>query len=175
ITPRYRVKNLVIPPISLNDQPTRISSSSTSKMAKRSSLRSASRQQLRVSNWSLPAALIVLSLPVFMMSVSRSLAPPSRTLKHFVKPSAQSATIAVPHSPVQVSILTIEPTQISITADGIQVFQGTLLKGTRRTWRADQQIILQAENAGSLMVSANQKPDRVFGQSGEIKEAIFSN
>ncbi len=175
ITPRYRVENLGVPPISLNDQPARISSISTSKVMKRSSLQSASRQPLRISNWSFPAALIVLSLPVFMMSVSRSLAPPSRPLKHFVKPTVQRATIAVPHSSVQVSILTIDQAQVSITVDGIQVFQGILPKGTRKTWRADQQIILQAENAGSLMVSSNQKPDRVFGQSGEIKEAVFSN
>lgn len=171
MTPRYRVENLEVPPIVLNDQPARISSISTSKMAKRS----ASHHPSRVSNWSFPAALIVLSLPVFMMSVSRSLAPPSRPLKHFVKPTVQRATIAVPRSPVQVSISTIDHAQILITVDGTQVFQGTLSKGTRRTWKANQQIILQAENAGSLMVSSNQKPDRVFGKSGEIKEAIFSN
>ncbi len=167
----HSAKNLGTPTIAFDAQPPILSLRSTSKSA----TRSASHQSLRISNWSFPAALIVLSLPVFMMSVSRSIAPPSRTLKQFVKPSAQPARVAIPHSPVQISILMINQTQISITVDGIQVFQGILPQGNCRTWSANQQITLQAQDAGSLMVSSNQTPDLVFGKSGEIKEATFSN
>ena len=64
---------------------------------------------------------------------------------------------------------------VSIEVDGKLEFEGVLPEGTRKTWTANQQIVLQAGNAGALMVSSNQRPDQVFGESGEIKEVIFSN
>ena len=134
-----------------------------------------SRQHLRISNWSFPAALIVLSLPIFLISVLRAVSSPHYRSQDFAKPASQNETIVAPHLPVTVSILMTDRAWISIEVDGKLEFEGILSEGTRRTWTADQQIILQAENAGALVVSSTQQPAQVFGKSGEIKEATFSN
>lgn len=134
-----------------------------------------SRQHLRISDWSFPAALIVLSLPVFLMSVLRAISPPHYSPQDFAKPASQSAAIVAPHLPVKVSVFMTDQSWISIKVDGKLEFEGVLPEGSRQTWTANQQIVLQAGDAGALVVSSNQKPDQVFGKSGEIKEAIFSN
>ena len=64
---------------------------------------------------------------------------------------------------------------VSITIDGKLEFEGVLPEGTRQTWAANQQMILQAGDAGALVVSSNQNPAQIFGKPGEVKEAIFSN
>ena len=141
-------------------------------LVQRTCRQSASRRHLRLSNWSFPAALIVLSLPVFLMSVLRAVSSPPYPLAN---PAFQNTTIVAPDSPVKVSLLVTDQSWVSIKVDGKLEFEGVLSEGIRQTWTADRQIILQAENAGALIVSSPQKPAQVFGKSGEIKEAIFSN
>ncbi|PSB18126.1 DUF4115 domain-containing protein [Phormidesmis priestleyi ULC007] len=164
-------ETLVNPLIALDIEPAK----PLATAAKSGAARFASRQHLRISNWSFPAALIVLSLPIFLMSVLRAVSSPRHYSHDFAKPASQSATIVAPHLPVTVSILMTDRAWVSITVDGKLEFEGVLPEGIRQTWTADQQIILQAGNAGALVVSFNQTPDQVFGKFGEIKEVIFSN
>ena len=166
---RVIAEALVNPLIALNVEP-----SKPLATAAKSGVQSTSRQHLRISDWSFPAALIVLSLPVFLMSVLRAVSLPHHS-PQAASPAPQSETIATPHSPVVVSILLTDRAWVSITIDGKLDFEGVLPEGTRQTWAANQQIILQAGNAGALVVSSNQNSVQRFGKPGEIKEAIFSN
>ncbi|MCY7321410.1 MAG: DUF4115 domain-containing protein [Phormidesmis sp. CAN_BIN36] len=108
------------------------------------------------------------------MSVLRAVSAPHYSPQDFAKPGSQSETIVTP-SPVVVSILMTDRAWVSITIDRKLEFEGVLSEGTRYTWAANQQIILQAGNAGALVVSSNRNSVQRFGKSGEIKEAIFSN
>ena len=161
---------LVNPLIALDVEPAKPLTTS-----KRATSRLASRRHLRLSNWSFPATLIVLSLPVFLTSVLSAVSSSRHHPPGFVKFPNPRDPIVVPQEPVTVSIWVTDSTWAAIEVDGKLEFEGVLAAGTRRTWTADRQIILRAGNAGALRVSFNQKPDRVFGEPGELKEVIFSN
>ncbi len=57
---------------------------------------------------------------------------------------------------------------IRVTADGIQVFEGTLPAGTTRTFTANKDLSARMGNAGGVQVTLNGQDLGVQGKEGEI-------
>lgn len=96
------------------------------------------------------------------------------------KPSSQlpSPTTAAPKtqliSGVEVSLELQDESWMRVKADGKTVFEGTLKKGERKTWKAEKQLFIRAGNAGAVLISANQKPPTLLGNIGQIREVSFT-
>jgi cytoskeletal protein RodZ len=105
-------------------------------------------------------------------------------LKEFVPP------VSVPSSEVQASPTPVVPSQtaqkpvrinlqvkgessLKIVADGKTVFQGILEGETQQTWMAQKTLILDADNAGQIIVKFNEEPPQRLGKLGEQKTVTY--
>ncbi|WP_421656564.1 RodZ domain-containing protein [Leptothermofonsia sp. ETS-13] len=87
------------------------------------------------------------------------------------EPSAQELPI---DGPVEVAIdLRDGDSWMEVVVDGKTEFEGTLKKGTQRTWTAEKNILLISGNAGAVYVTYNQGEEKKLGNLGEVKEVTF--
>ncbi|MDM9379520.1 DUF4115 domain-containing protein [Chlorogloeopsis sp. ULAP01] len=76
--------------------------------------------------------------------------------------------------PVEVTIELQDHSWLRVKADGKTAFEGTLNKGERKTWTANKQLTILSENAGAVLVSANNKERKPLGNSGRVKQVTFT-
>ena len=99
-----------------------------------------------------------------------------------VKSSAIASTPTPKASPttqeeanqVQVTLELKDESWLRIKVDGKTEFIGNLKKGERKTWTAKKELTIRSGNAGAVLVSANQKEAKAFGNPDEVKEATFT-
>lgn len=75
--------------------------------------------------------------------------------------------------PVRVSLRFNAQSWVRIEADGKTAFEGILPKGTQRTWVANQQLIIRADNAGGVLVTLNNGQTQKLGEPGTVEEVTF--
>jgi cytoskeletal protein RodZ len=75
---------------------------------------------------------------------------------------------------VQVTLELKDESWVRIKVDGKTEFTGNLKKGERKTWTAKKELTVRSDNAGAVLVSANQKEAKAFGNPDEVKEATFT-
>ncbi|MBD2343297.1 RodZ domain-containing protein [Anabaena subtropica] len=63
---------------------------------------------------------------------------------------------------------------LQVKADGKTEFVGELTKGERRTWTAKQELTVRSGNAGAVLISVNEKPAQLLGNSGDVKEVTYT-
>lgn len=76
---------------------------------------------------------------------------------------------------VQIGVTLKETSWIRVVADGKTEFEGILPQGTYRTWKAQEQLTVKTNNAGSVLMSVNQQEARQMGEpgkEGEIKIGV---
>lgn len=95
------------------------------------------------------------------------------TLKEIVKETEEEKPFP-PTESQQTLILKFGPNSvwISIKIDGEEEFQGLMLPGTQKTFKAQQEIILTVGNAGSTEAILNDKNLGKLGKEGEVKKGI---
>ncbi|MEA5516119.1 helix-turn-helix domain-containing protein [Nodularia sp. UHCC 0506] len=59
---------------------------------------------------------------------------------------------------------------IRVVADGKVEFEGVLPEGTQRTWKAEEQLTVKTDNAGSVLMSVNQQAAQRMGEVGTERE-----
>ncbi|GAX36082.1 helix-turn-helix domain-containing protein [Nodularia sp. NIES-3585] len=59
---------------------------------------------------------------------------------------------------------------IRVVADGKTEFEGVLPEGTQRTWKAQEQLTVKTDNAGSVLMSVNQQAAQRMGEPGKERE-----
>ena len=52
-------------------------------------------------------------------------------------------------------------------------FEGTLAKGTQRSWTGKEQINIIAGNAGGVVVTYNHGKEKLLGKPGEVEEVTY--
>jgi cytoskeletal protein RodZ len=77
------------------------------------------------------------------------------------------------NKPVNVGIAMTNQSWLRITVDGKIDFEGILAEGTRKSWSANESIVLRAGNAAAVSVTFNQSPTKVLGSEGEVVQEIF--
>lgn len=75
--------------------------------------------------------------------------------------------------PVQIEVNLKAESWIRVVADGTPLFEGLLPQGTQRTWVAQERLTVRAGNAGSVLVTFNQKTKQL-GNLGEVQEVTFA-
>ncbi|MEB3279421.1 MAG: RodZ domain-containing protein [Lyngbya sp.] len=74
---------------------------------------------------------------------------------------------------VEVGITVKDESWVLIEVDGKTEFQGILSGGTQRTWKAKQELVVVAGNAGGVMVTVNNGESRRLGEPGMVEEVVF--
>ncbi len=59
---------------------------------------------------------------------------------------------------------------IRVVADGKIEFEGVLPEGSQRTWKAQEQLTVKTDNAGSVLMSVNQQQAQRMGEPGKERE-----
>lgn len=75
--------------------------------------------------------------------------------------------------PIRVGLIFKEKSWIRIEVDGQTEFEGTLPEGTKRTWEAQQEVVIRAGNAGGVLVAFNGEDAKPMGQPWAVKEVTF--
>ncbi|MCG6133555.1 MAG: DUF4115 domain-containing protein [Nostoc sp. LLA-1] len=71
---------------------------------------------------------------------------------------------------LQIGVTLKESSWIRVVADGKTEFEGILPQGTYRTWKAQEQLTVKTNNAGSVLMSVNQQEARQMGEPGKEGE-----
>ena len=87
------------------------------------------------------------------------------------KPKAPAA--ASPAGTVGVKMNVTEDSWTEVVVDGNAVFEGTLPKGTQRSWSGKKQVVVNAGNAGGVSLSYNNAPFKPMGAVGEVQNVTF--
>jgi cytoskeletal protein RodZ len=85
----------------------------------------------------------------------------------------QTAKAAQQEPPIRVGLIFKEKSWIRIEVDGQTEFEGTLPEGTKRTWEAQQEVVIRAGNAGGVLVAFNGEDAKPMGQPWAVKEVTF--
>lgn len=107
---------------------------------------------------------------------------------HTTKPKLQTKNVPIPqqqktpsqpksselNAPIQVKMSFDEQSWLRVIEDGKLKFEGTLTKGTQKTWTAKKQLTIRAGNAGAVMLSFNQQTPKPLGNLNEVNEVTFT-
>lgn len=85
---------------------------------------------------------------------------------------AKNATLTA-GSPVQVDLNLIDRSWIEVSVDGKVAYEGSLDKGTQRTWKAKKSISIVAGNAGAVVASFNRGEAKTLGKAGDVVTVKF--
>ncbi len=87
--------------------------------------------------------------------------------------SRQAANSSQQEPPIRVGLIFKEKSWIRIEVDGQTEFEGTLPEGTKRSWEAQQEVVIRAGNAGGVLVAFNGQDAKPMGQPWAVKEVTF--
>ena len=89
----------------------------------------------------------------------------------------QSTTLGskstTPQSAV-VSVTLKDKCWLRVIVDGKTEFEGTLPKGTNRTWTGKEQVTIRAGNAGGVFITFNEEQEKLLGKPGEVEEVTYT-
>lgn len=79
------------------------------------------------------------------------------------------------NAPVQVAAKLTDESWISVEADGDLIYEGTLPKGSQKTWSAQKDLVIRSGNAGAVMLSFNQEKAKPMGALGQVETQTFTS
>ncbi len=74
------------------------------------------------------------------------------------------------HQSVHIGVTLKASSWIRVVADGKIEFEGVLPEGSQRTWKAQEQLTVKTDNAGSVLMSVNQQAAQRMGEPGKERE-----
>jgi len=83
-------------------------------------------------------------------------------------PTATPRPTAGAYEGIEAVLEVTAPCWVRVTADGTQVYEGTLSGGTTRTFRAERELTIRMGNAGGVRVTLNGEDLGVQGLSGQV-------
>lgn len=78
------------------------------------------------------------------------------------------------NAPVQVAAKLTDDSWLSVKADGDLIYEGTLPKGSQKTWSAQKDLVIVSGNAGAVMLSFNQEKAKPMGARGQVETETFT-
>lgn len=102
-------------------------------------------------------------IPTLDSPVPLSSAAPSQ----FISQSNESKAVTV-------GINLQERCWLKVMVDGKLAFEGTLPKGTQRSWSGKQQVTIRAGNAGGVVIGFNNQQKKVLGAPGQVEEITYT-
>jgi cytoskeletal protein RodZ len=104
-----------------------------------------------------PAPILTTELPPLAQSVVEAVQPSAL-------PLPPKLTIAVEIK---------SPALVKVLVDGKPKFSGNLKVGEKHTWGAQQQVTIETNNAGGILLSRDGHPAQLLGQPNRQQQAIF--
>ncbi len=77
------------------------------------------------------------------------------------------------NQPVTLDVTVEDQSWLRVVADGKTKFEGTVQKGKKHTWKANESITLLAGNAGGILVAYNRNKAKKLGKLGQIQEVTY--
>ena len=101
---------------------------------------------------------------------------PSEPAVRLDRPEAAPQLISQSSNPqaVTVGINLQERCWLKVMVDGKVAFEGTLAKGTQRSWTGDREVTIKAGNAGGVAISFNNQQQKVLGAPGQVEEITYT-
>lgn len=62
---------------------------------------------------------------------------------------------------------------LKVVVDGKVEFEGTLAKGTQKSWTGQEQINIIAGNAGGVVITYNHGQEKLLGKPGQVEEVTY--
>ncbi len=85
-------------------------------------------------------------------------------------PSPGASPVAT--GPVAVKLDATEESWVEVVVDGKVAFDGTLPKGTQKTWGGQKQVVISLGNAGGVLVSYNNGAAKSLGATGDVVQNV---
>jgi len=98
---------------------------------------------------------------------------PSQAPAVVPSPAASASARPAPEGTVNVKMNVTEDSWVEVVVDGNVTFEGTLTKGTQRTWNGKRKVVVNSGNAGGVSLSYNNAPFKPMGTSGEVQSATL--
>ena len=88
--------------------------------------------------------------------------------------SNDTAVQEIPKEGLGLEILAVDKVWVRVKADNLLLFEGTIAKGERESWRAQREFLLRVGSAGSVNLYLNDRDLGVFGKKGEVKTVVIN-
>ena len=106
----------------------------------------------------------------------KDIVPDSVPVQQSKKPESvpQLVSQSVNADVVTVGIDLQERCWLKVLVDGKTAFEGTLPKGTQRSWTGKEQVTIRAGNAGGVGITFNNGQRKVLGEPGKVEEITYT-
>lgn len=91
------------------------------------------------------------------------------------KPTPTATPKPKPIEGVKVSLDVKDESWVRVITDGKKVFEGTLLKGDKKSFDAKEKLVIRSGNAGAVLVSVNQKEPVPLGDPNNPKTVTYTS
>lgn len=91
-------------------------------------------------------------------------------------PSEESKTLVSQSTSPQSAVVNVnlkDRCWLKVIVDGKVEFEGTLPKGTNRTWTGREQVTIRAGNAGGVFIAFNNEQEKLLGEPGQVEEITY--
>ncbi len=75
--------------------------------------------------------------------------------------------------PITVDVIVEEDSWVRVEIDGQIEFEGTLERGTKKTWEAQEKLVFLAGNAGGVLVAFNNETAKQVGEPGAVRTLVW--
>lgn len=133
-----------------------------------------SRADVKATPPNVDVAPQVATTPAVANTPSEKVSPPEPRPSSSSPPAA--AVVAAPVTPTgsfTVLVKAAEDSWVSITADGKEIMQDTLVAPAEKSATAKKEIVIKAGNVGALQFSFNGRALPVQGDTGQVKTVTF--
>ncbi len=114
---------------------------------------------------SVPAAKKEIALPAAI--------EPRAPARIMTKP-AQPARIEAVKEGLYLEVLALDKVWLRVKADNLLLFEGTIAKGERESWRAQREFLMRVGSAGAVSIYLNDRELNSIGNKGEVKTVVIN-
>lgn len=100
-------------------------------------------------------------------------APTNATTASHAPSQSTAGPVSAARARVTLVVVAVGPTRVSVQADGAQLFDGTMLTGEQRTFRARSAIDIVAADGGTVRLTLNGVALGTAGPSGSVFRARY--
>ena len=88
--------------------------------------------------------------------------------------SGDNVAQEIPREGLGLEILAVDKVWLRVKADNLLLFEGTIAKGERESWRAQREFLIRIGSAGSVNVLLNDRDLGIIGKKGEVKTVVIN-
>jgi cytoskeleton protein RodZ len=107
-------------------------------------------------------------------SIAPSTAPEASPVAASPKPASPKPVASASKNPVAIDIKLTDESWVEVVVDGVVKYEGTLEKGTNRSWSGKESVRISSGNAGAVLVAFNKGTAKPMGSLGAVEEKTYT-